>query len=142
MEFEILNEIMTGTVASLFTINRSSHLKFFKNSSQLNESKIDIPMGRGSTSNLLNDQLFGALATGTNGNATPGAGGMGSGINQQEWVNNQGRKFLEDAKERLQIDTRQYLFRALPLSQLNYDELNKVKRNVKGELKKYDQLFI
>lgn len=33
MEFEILNEIMTGTVAQLFTINRSSHLKFFKNSS-------------------------------------------------------------------------------------------------------------
>jgi hypothetical protein len=78
------------------------------------------------------------MATGTSG----AAGGMGSGINQQEWVSNQGRKFLEDAKERLQIDTRQYLFRGAPLTQLNYDELNKVKRNVKGELKKYDQLFI
>ena len=33
MEFEILNEIMTSTVAQLFTINRQSHLKFFKNSS-------------------------------------------------------------------------------------------------------------
>ena len=52
MEFEILNEIMTGTVAQLFTINRTSHLKFFKNSSQLNESKNEIPIGRGSTSNL------------------------------------------------------------------------------------------
>ena len=52
MEFEILNEIMTSTVAQLFTINRSSHLKFFKNSSQLNESKNEIPMGRGSTANL------------------------------------------------------------------------------------------
>ena len=79
-----MNEIMTSTVAQLFTINRSSHLKFFKNSSQLNESKIDIPMGRGSTSNLnnpLNESQIVANAT--------------------EWVNSQGRKFLEEAKERL-----------------------------------------
>lgn len=70
------------------------------------------------------------------------AGGMTSGINQTEWVNTQGKKFLEDSKERLQIDTKQYLYKGNPLQQLNYDELNRVKRNVKGELKKYDQLFI
>ena len=52
MEFEILNELMTSTVAQLFTINRQCHLKFFKNSSQLNESKVDIPIGNRSTSNL------------------------------------------------------------------------------------------
>jgi hypothetical protein len=52
VEFDVLNEIMTSTVAQLFTINRTSHLKFFKNSSQLNESKVDIPIGRGSTTNL------------------------------------------------------------------------------------------
>jgi hypothetical protein len=80
MEFEILNEIMTGTVAQLFTINRSSHLKFFKNSSQLNESKIDIPIGRGSTSNLLlgaDQQLFGAMVGGGSGNANGPNGGLG-----------------------------------------------------------------
>jgi hypothetical protein len=57
MEFEILNEIMTGTVAQLFTINRQSHLKFFKNSSQLNESKIDIPLNRANSSSALNESL-------------------------------------------------------------------------------------
>ena len=57
MEFEILNEIMTSTVAQLFTINRQSHLKFFKNSSQLNESKIDIPLNRANSSSALNDSL-------------------------------------------------------------------------------------
>ena len=57
VEFDVLNEIMTSTVAQLFTINRQSHLKFFKNSSQLNESKVDIPIGRASTSNLNNPNL-------------------------------------------------------------------------------------
>lgn len=64
-----------------------------------------------------------------------------AGLSQSEWVNTQGRKFLEDAKERLQIDTKQYLYKGNQLSQLTYEELNKIKRNVKGELKKYDQLF-
>ena len=68
MEFDIMNEIMTCTVASLFTNNRHSHLKFFKNSSQLNESKNEIPIGRASTSNLNNP------------------GGMES--NASEWVSN------------------------------------------------------
>ena len=73
MEFEILNEILTSSVAQLFTINRNSHLKFFKNSSQLNESKNDIPMGRGSTSNLLANEFV----AGVTGNASPA-----------DWVNN------------------------------------------------------
>ncbi|CDW75418.1 UNKNOWN [Stylonychia lemnae] len=114
---------MTGTVAQLFTINRTSHLKFFKNSSQLNESRIDIPMGRGSTSNLLQGDTQG-------------------GLMPQEWVSNQGKKFLQDSIERLQIDCKQYLFRGQPLSQLSFDDLNKIKRSVKSELKKYDQTFI
>lgn len=52
MEFVVLNDLLTTTVASLFIINRNSHLKFFKNSSELNESRNEIPMGRGSTANL------------------------------------------------------------------------------------------
>lgn len=80
MEFDILNEIMTSTVASLFTINRSNHMKFFKNSSQLNESRVDIPIGRASNPNLNESQVT---------------------TNATEWVNTQGRKFLEDALARL-----------------------------------------
>lgn len=47
--------------------------------------------------------------------------------------------------ERLQVyidiepkDNKIFLFRNQPLSKLTYDELNKIKRNVKNELKKYD----
>jgi hypothetical protein len=36
---------------------------------------------------------------------------------------------------------KQYLYKGASLSQLSYEELNKVKRNVKSELKKYDQTF-
>lgn len=89
VEYEVLNEILTSTVAHLFTINRSSHLKFFKNSSQLNESKNDIPMGRASTTSLLAD----------------------NNPNAAEWVNTQGKKFLEDSLQRLQIDTKRYTFK-------------------------------
>jgi hypothetical protein len=88
MEFEILNEIMTSTVAQLFTINRQSHLKFFKNSSQLNESKIDIPLNRANSSSALNESLTAQQQ-----------------LNQSSdnWVATHGKKFLEDAKERLMI---------------------------------------
>jgi len=88
MEFEILNEIMTSTVAQLFTINRQSHLKFFKNSSQLNESKIDIPLNRANSSSALNESLTAQQP---------------SNQSSDNWVVTHGKKFLEDAKERLMI---------------------------------------
>ncbi len=70
MEFEILNEIMTSTVAQLFTINRQSHLKFFKNSSQLNESKIDIPLNRANSSTTLAEAVGANNSTGSGSGAT------------------------------------------------------------------------
>jgi len=33
---------------------------------------------------------------------------------------------------------KQYLYKGSSLSSIQYDELNKIKRNVKSELKKYD----
>lgn len=120
MEFEILNEIMTSTVAQLFTINRQSHLKFFKNSSQLNESKIDIPMNRSSSIEV-------------NGQAQ-------NPSTAEAWVASHGKRFLEDARERLMIgnDPKQWLFKGQPLQSLSLDELARVKRSVKSELKRYD----
>ncbi len=88
MEFEILNELMTSTVAQLFTINRSSHLKFFKNSSQLNESKNEIPIGRATSSSNLNAGLNESQVAGTSTSAP-------------EWVCTQGVKFMEDSVNRL-----------------------------------------
>ena len=116
-----MNDILTSTVASLFIMHRNSHLKFFKNSSELNESRNEIPIGRTSTTSLnMNEEQ----------------------INEQQWVKNQGRKFLEDSVARLQIDTKKFTFKEQIISTISLDELNKIKRNVKNELKKYDQSFV
>jgi hypothetical protein len=42
MEFEILNEILTGTVAHLFT-DLGRHKSFIKTSSQMGQDKSEIP---------------------------------------------------------------------------------------------------
>jgi hypothetical protein len=44
MEFEILNDILTGTVASLFP-NKSVHLSYFRQEED-NQPKIDIPKSK------------------------------------------------------------------------------------------------
>ena len=43
MEFEIINEILTSTVANLFP-NRSTHMSYFKSEEEPN--KIDIPKSK------------------------------------------------------------------------------------------------
>ena len=42
MEFEVLNEILTGTVAQLFT-GAQSHASMHKSSSQMGQDKSEIP---------------------------------------------------------------------------------------------------
>ena len=42
MEFEVLNEIMTGTVAQLFT-GAQNHASMHKSSSQMGQDKSEIP---------------------------------------------------------------------------------------------------
>lgn len=96
-------------------------MKFFKNSSQLNESRVDIPIGRASNPNLNENQVA---------------------TNAPEWVNTSGRKFLEDALARLQIDPKKYTFKDGSITNMTVEDLNKLKRNVKNELKRYDQTFV
>ncbi len=48
---------------------------------------------------------------------------------------------MDDAMARLQIDTKRYTFKDTVITQLTLEDLNKVKRLVKNELKKYDQTF-
>jgi hypothetical protein len=43
MEFEVLNDILTGTVASLFTNSTASSTPAYKTSSQMGQDKSDIP---------------------------------------------------------------------------------------------------
>jgi len=44
MEYDVLNELLTSTVATLFT-NRASHQNYIKTSSQMGQEK-DVPTGR------------------------------------------------------------------------------------------------
>jgi hypothetical protein len=59
-------------------------------------------------------------------------------------VSTHGKKFLDDAKERLMIgnDPKNQMYRGQPLQSMTLDELSKVKRSVKSELKRYDQAFV
>lgn len=123
-EYETLNEILTLTVAQLFTVNRTSHIQMFKNRSQINEVKNDLPRSSiGGQSSQGGDQ--------SSGNAS-----------SQEWVQTQGHRFLEETTRRLQIDTHKCLYKEASISNLGIDELNRLKRHVKNELKRYDQTFV
>jgi hypothetical protein len=46
MEFDVLNEIITGTVARLFT-DLNKHANFMKTSSQMGQDKSEIPRNDG-----------------------------------------------------------------------------------------------
>ena len=43
MEFEVLNDILTGCVAQLFTNNSAASTPAYKTSSQMGQDKSDIP---------------------------------------------------------------------------------------------------
>ena len=46
MEFDMMNELITGTVAQLFT-DLHKHANFMKTSSQMGQDKSEIPRGLG-----------------------------------------------------------------------------------------------
>ena len=64
MEFEILNEIMTGTVATLFR-EPTRHANFMKTSSQMGQDKSEIPKSQSSS------DLFAEIGKPSNMEDTP-----------------------------------------------------------------------
>ena len=73
MEYDILNEIITGTVATLFT-DFGKHSTLMKNSSQMGQDKSEIPK-----SLTLPDQL-----ESTNGQSSKRK--VDSDINVEQWI--------------------------------------------------------
>ncbi len=69
MEFDILNEIMTCTVAQLFT-DLSKHTNFMKTSSQMGQDKSEIPKQ--------NDFYYSGSNSLSASNGTTGMGGSAS----------------------------------------------------------------
>lgn len=49
---------------------------------------------------------------------------------------------MEETTKRLMIDTHKYTYKDTVISNLSIDDLNKLKRHVKNELKRYDQHFV
>jgi hypothetical protein len=85
MEFDILNEIMTCTVAQLFT-DLSKHANYMKTSSQMGQDKSEIPkqfdyfpnvLGSSAGSSL--DSFKGATAAGPDGEDRLGSGPSSGG---------------------------------------------------------------
>ena len=124
MEFDIINEILTATVAQLFT-NKQAHSKYFKTSRSIHEERNELPSGARVQNPL---PLI----------STPNSGQ--SSMQIIDWLSSEGRKWLEGAFERLSLDktkvSGKYL-NTFSLSELNYE-----KRKVKNELKHFDSNFI
>lgn len=90
MEFDILNEILTGTVASLFT-DFSKHQQYMKTSSQMGQDKSEIPKASSSTDlgQFVIDQ-------------PKHDGTMDLGVAQ--WLSNEAKQKLQEAFIKLNLD--------------------------------------
>jgi hypothetical protein len=119
---DIMNELLTQTVASLFLNNKVAHMTYFKAAS---DKPFDLPSG--SRSQMRMDGVTNAL------NESQLIG------QQVQWVNSQGKTFLEESLSRLGLDA--HKINGKGLNELTVDDLHKEKKAVKNELKQYDITF-
>jgi len=161
MEYEVLNEILTGTVSRLFTATMDSHAKMYSSGVAGNEpgsaQKSEIPMSRGTPgrsstpkvrprSNSNHGEASGPVTQKNNfvePHVKEPEGSNAPGVHSQgDWVNREGRKFLDESLKRLKIEPKSYVVIGRgPITDISIDDLNSVKRKVKVELKRYDQTF-
>ena len=94
MEFDILNEILTGTVANLFT-DLGRHKAYIRNSSQMGQDKSEIPRAN-SQSDLLQ-----IISNGSDYSQSPG---MGTKMNDgtmdpqvSNWLSSEAKSRLAEA---------------------------------------------
>lgn len=126
MEFDILNEIMTGSVARLFT-DLSKHSNFMKTSSQMGQDKSEIPKQYdfygGST--LAAEKQEGMKGTVDN--------------SVTEWLQSEAKVKLQEAYKKLDLDN--IKISGKHLITFTLEELQSEKKKVKNELKAYDLQF-
>jgi len=113
MEFVVLNEILTSTVAQVFPDVETHSSMFSEEYLIAEESKYE-----------------GATLTATN---------SASQVPIHVWVRQEGSRRLEESFQRLKLDNQRA--QGKELISFNLDELNSEKRNVKNELKHYDSTF-
>jgi hypothetical protein len=122
MEFDLINEMLTATVAQLFT-NKQAHSNFFKGSSEIRENKNELPSGPSFLSKSL------------------------SSASQKpqhilSWLETEGEKWLRGALKRLKVDEKVIMNKNYNLPGFSIEELLLEKRKVKNELKHFDSNFI
>eukprot|EP00347_Sterkiella_histriomuscorum_P010765 403375004 len=126
MEFDILNEILTGTVAQLFT-DFSKHNNFMKTSSQMGQDKSEIPK---------QFDFYGSSLP-TSQIQTETSKISDTGI--IEWLQSDAKVKLQEAYRKLDLDNSKISGKLLIT--LTIEELSSEKKKVKNELKAYDLNF-
>lgn len=127
MEFEILNDILTGTVAQLFTQQQQMAAQTWKTSSQLGQDKSDIP--RRSSLHQDDGQI------GLQAQISGGASGASDNPLTQ-WLVIDAKQKYQQAIQKLGLDSQK--IQGKHLSGFSMEDLNSEKRKVKNELKVYD----
>ena len=127
MEFEVLNEILTGTVAQLFT-GAQNHASMHKSSSQMGQDKSEIPR-KSSFSEVSPD--FDPVTTLSAGQVSENP--------LSAWLMVEAKIKYQQACSKLSLDAQK--IQGKHLSSYSNDDLAREKKKVKNELKVYDQAF-
>ena len=128
MEFEVLNEILTGTVAQLFT-GATQHPSMHKTSSQMGQDRSEIP--RKSQFSEMSPDLDPVTLL------SPGQPGSDNPLSA--WLMVEAKIKFQTACTKLGLD--QAKIQGKHLNSFGNEELAREKKKVKNELKIYDQSF-
>lgn len=125
MEFELLNEMMTTSVAQLFT-DLSKHSNLMKNSSQMGQDKSEIPK---------QFDFYGGSSAAERQEGQRGT----ADSSVSEWLQSDAKARLQEAYRKLDLDN--IKISGKHLITLTLEELQGEKKKVKNELKAYDIHF-
>ena len=129
MEFEVLNEILTGTVAQLFT-GAQNHASMYKSSSQMGQDKSEIPR----------KSSFSEVSPDLDPVTTVQLGAAAVTDNPlSNWLMVEAKLKYQAACGKLGLDNQK--IQGKHLSTFSMDDLMREKKKVKNELKIYDQAF-
>lgn len=115
MEFDILNELLTGTVAQLFT-DLTKHKSYMKSSSQMGQDKSEIPHKKTSSTSefLINSSLinnnggdYSSPVKNQHSRMSSSSNGGGDGTTDSQvvaWLQIEAKLRLTDAFLKLNID--------------------------------------
>ena len=141
MEFDILNEILTGTVAQLFT-NKTAHSNFFKTTSEMGGLRSEIPLGKAVSIGYEEEEKkeIGPFFAPARDPIAEEQAQPHSQMTPAQWLATEGKRRLDESMRKLKLDKAKISGKTL--ANYTHEELLQEKKNVKNELKTYDSKFI